>query len=222
MERLELERVDLFQTHDFISNEPGERKLSPDQILGPNGVVEGLTRLKDAGLIRSIGFTAKGQSAAILKIAESGAFGSAQVFYNMLNPSARQDMPSAWEGQNFGGLIAACRKHGTGVMVVRVFAAGVLATNIRTGRESAQYENADISAEEKRAQAVFNILGDDYGTRAQTAVRFCLSHPDINVVNVGTSDTSQLEEAVEATELGPLPIEAVQALEPLYAKNFNI
>jgi len=185
-------------------------------------VVEGLARLKDAGVIRATGFTAKGQSPALLKLAESGAFDSAQVFYNMLNPSAGQDMPSAWEGQNFGGLIAALRKHGTGVMAVRVFAAGVLATDIRTGRESAQYENADISTEESRARAVFDILGDDHGTRAQTAVRFCLANPDIDVVNVGVFDTAQLEEAVEAADRGPLPAEAIQALAPLYAENFKM
>ena len=222
LERLGRDRIDLFQMHDFISDEPGPRNISPDEILKPNGVVDGLVRLKDAGVIRATGFTAKGQSSALLRLAESGAFDSAQVFYNMLNPSAGQDMPSAWEGQNFGGLIAALRKHGTGVMAVRVFAAGVLATDIRTGRESAQYENADISTEESRARAVFDILGDDHGTRAQTAVRFCLANPDIDVVNVGVFDTAQLEEAVEAADRGPLPAEAIQALAPLYAENFKM
>jgi aryl-alcohol dehydrogenase-like predicted oxidoreductase len=222
LERLGVDHIDIFQTHDFISDEPGPRMLSPDQILGPNGVVEGLEKLKQAGLIRSTGFTAKGQSEAILKIAESGTFDSAQVFYNMLNPRAGQDMPAAWEGQNFDGLIASCRRHRTGVMAVRVFAAGVLATDVRTGHESIQYENADLSTEEARAHAVFNILGDNYGSRAQAAIRFCLANPDIDVVNVGVHDVAQLEEAAKGIALGPLPAEAVEALQPLYAKNFKL
>ena len=221
-ERLGLTRIDLFQLHDFIGKDAGERTLTPHQILGPNGVVEGLAKLKDAGLIRATGFTAKGESDALLEIANSGAFDSSQVFYNMLNPSAGQDMPAAWEGQNFHGLIAACRKNGTGVMAVRVFAAGVLATDHRTGRESIQYENASISSEEARAHAVFKILEDRYGSRAQTAVRFCLAHPDIDVVNVGVYDIAQLDEAVKATEMGPLPDEAIQTLNQLYAKNFGL
>ena len=107
-------------------------------------------------------------------------------------------------------------------MAVRIFAAGVLATDKRTGRESIQYENASISSEEARAHAVFNVLEDRYGSRAQTAVRFCLVHPNIDVVNVGVYDTAQLDEAVKATEMGPLPDEAIQAIEQLYSKNFNL
>jgi D-threo-aldose 1-dehydrogenase len=221
-ERLGLSRIDLFQLHNFISTTAGERTLTPHQILGPNGIVEGLEKLKDAGFIRATGFTAKGEPDVLLEIANSGAFDSAQVFYNILNPSAGQDMPPEWEGQNFHGLIAACRENETGVMAVRIFAAGVLATDQRTGRESIQYENASISSEEARAHAVFNVLEDRYGSRAQTAVRFCLVHPDIDVVNVGVYDTAQLDEAVKATAMGPLPDEAIQALEQLYPKNFNL
>jgi citronellyl-CoA dehydrogenase len=39
----------------------------------------------------------------------SGRFDSAQVYYNILNPSAGQDMPPAWHGHDFRGLIAACK-----------------------------------------------------------------------------------------------------------------
>ena len=36
-----------------------------------------------------------------------------------------------------GGIIEACRAHGVAVMAIRIFAAGVIATDERTGREGA-------------------------------------------------------------------------------------
>ena len=81
-------------------------------------------------------------------------------------------MPPAWEEHNFQGLIAACRKNKTGVMAIRIFTVGVVATDHRTGRKSIQYKNESISAEEARARTIFDTFGDEYGARAQIAVRF--------------------------------------------------
>lgn len=127
-------------------------------------------------------------------------------------------MPPAWEGHNFQGLIAAYRKNKIGVMAIRIFAAGVLATNHRTGRESIQYKNASISAEEARARNIFDILGDKYGARAQIAVRFCLTNPDIDVVNTGVYDINQLSEAIKGADMGPPPNKAMKALDQLTPK----
>ena len=62
------------------------------------------------GLTRLIGITALGETAACREVIASGRFDSAQVYYNMLNPSAGQDMPPAWQGHDFRGLIAACQR----------------------------------------------------------------------------------------------------------------
>jgi aryl-alcohol dehydrogenase-like predicted oxidoreductase len=144
------------------------------------------------------------------------------VYYNALNPSAGQGMPVRWIGHDFGGLIAACKAQGTAVMAIRVFAAGVLATDTRHGREVIITRAADISIEERRARAVFGVLGDAFGTRAQTAVRFVLTNRDVACAVIGLAEPTHLEEALEGAGLGALPQSALDALDRLCATNFGL
>ncbi len=173
------------------------------------------------GLTRLIGITAIGDTAACRRVIASGRFNSAQVYYNILNPSAGQDMPPAWQGRDFRGLIAACKEHGVAVMNIRVLAAGVLATEQRHGREVQMMPEAAIPTEELRARAVWRVLDERYGTRAQTAIRFALANPDIAGVVVGLAELSHLEEALAAAEMGPLPDEALAELRALYERGFE-
>ena len=71
--------------------------------------------MREEGLTRLIGITAIGDTAACRRVIASGRFNSAQVYYNILNPSAGQDMPPAWQGRDFRGLIATCNEHGVAV-----------------------------------------------------------------------------------------------------------
>jgi aryl-alcohol dehydrogenase-like predicted oxidoreductase len=64
---------------------------------------------------------------------------------------------------------------------------------------------------------VFTHLGERYGTRAQTALRFVLTNPDVSCAIVGLAEPAHLEEALAGQALGALPQEAMAALERLYA-----
>ncbi|MEE8500738.1 MAG: aldo/keto reductase, partial [Kiloniellales bacterium] len=124
-------------------------------------------------------------------------------------------------GHDFTGVIEACRSVGAAVMNIRVLAAGVLATDARHGREVVITQGSEIPLEEKRAHAVFDRLGDKYGSRAQTAIRFGLANPDVACVIFGLAEQSHLEEALGAADLGPLPQEALDELGTLYAAEFG-
>ncbi len=221
LRRLRRDSVDLLQLHNRIGPETGGGALGVDPILGKGGVADALDRLREQGLIRFAGITALGDAAACHRVIESGRFDSAQVYYNLLNPSADRAMPAGWSGQDFGGLIGACRAHGVAAMNIRVLAAGVLATDRRHGREIPVTENTDLADEERKARAAFEVLGTTHGTRAQTAIRFALANPDLACVVVGLAEPSHLEEALAAAELGPLPAEAIAHLERLYATDFG-
>jgi L-galactose dehydrogenase/L-glyceraldehyde 3-phosphate reductase len=184
-------------------------------------VADAFDRVREQGLTRFTGITAIGETGAIREVIASGRFDSAQVYYNMLNPSAGQDMPPAWQGHDFRGLIATCKEHGVAVMNIRVLAAGVLASDERHGRESAMMPEADLPSEERRARAVVQRLGERYGTRAQSAIRFALANPDTSCVVVGLAELAHLEQALAAAEAGPLPDEALAALREVYAAGFG-
>lgn len=221
LKRLRRESVDLFQLHNRIGSKVDGRLLTVEHVLGKGGVAEGMQRMKDQGLTKFSGITALGETPCVHEVIESGAFDSAQVYYNMLNPSAGQQMPAAWTGQNFDDMIGACKKHNVAVIVIRSFAAGVLATDKRHGRESMITADTDIDSEIQKAQAVFDVLGGEHGTRAQTAVRFALSNPDIACIDVGVASMDQLDQALGAVDRGALPKPAIEQLGSLYKTNFG-
>ena len=222
LKRLDMGSVELFQLHNRIAQATAGDAIAVERVLGKDGVADALDRVREQGLTRFTGITAFGEAAACREVIASGRFDSAQVYYNMLNPSAGQPMPPAWRGHDLGGLIEACQQHGVAVMNIRVLAAGVLATDQRHGRESPMSEAAPIPLEEQRARAVFARLGERYGSRAQTAIRFALANPGIACVLVGMAELAHLEEALAAAEMGPLPDEALRELAEVYEGNFGL
>ena len=134
LERLRRDSVDVLQLHNPIAAESDSRHIAADRVLGD--VADALDGLRAQGLVRFIGVTGLGEAAAVRRVVASGRFDTAQVYCNMLNPSAGRTMPAAWEGHDFSGVLDACRAADVGVMNIRVFAAGVLAGDRRHGRES--------------------------------------------------------------------------------------
>ena len=217
LQRLGRESVDVLLLHNLLAASASAGTITPEHALGAGGAADALERMREQGLTRHIGFTALGDADSCLRVAGSGRFDAAQVYYNLLNPSAARRMPQRWTGQDFSGLIDACKAQATAIMAIRVFAAGVLATDLRHGREAIVTQATDLATEERRARAMFAALGDAYGTRAQTALRFALTNPDVSCAIIGLAEPAHLEEALAGALLGPLPQPALDALEGVYA-----
>jgi D-threo-aldose 1-dehydrogenase len=222
LRRLGRQSVDLVQLHNPIGHETGQRNaISEAELTRPCGVIDALDRVREQGLTRFIGMTGLGEAESCRRIAETGRFDTAQVYFNMLNPSAARAMPPRWTGQNFAGLLGACRSHDVGVIAIRVMAAGILASDDRHGRESILTSDTDVASEEHKTRAVFAALGDGHGTRAQAAIRFVLSNPDVAAANIGVAEPAQLDESLLAAELGGLPDGALAGLDALYDTDFD-
>jgi L-galactose dehydrogenase/L-glyceraldehyde 3-phosphate reductase len=219
--RLKRDSVDLLQLHNPLGPADDPALLGAKHVLKSNGVADAFERLRDQGLTRFIGITALGQASACREVIDSGRFDTAQVYYNMLNPSAGRKMPAKWTGHHYDGIIEACRRHDMGIMAIRILAAGVLATDARTGREIPVNPGSDVESEEQRTRAVFAALGDRYGSRARTAVRFALANADISCAIVGLATLAHLDEALAGAETGVLPDEALARLEGVYASGFD-
>ena len=219
--RLKRSSVDLLQLHNRIGSTAGGRVMTVEQILGRNGVADGLERLREKGRIRHMGITAIGETASVSEVIRSGRFDSAQVYYNLLNPSAARNMPEAWTGQNMNGIIEACRANGVAVMAIRIFAAGVIASDERTGRESVLIADTSVAGDERKTRAVFEAIGTGHGTRAQVALRFVLSNPNISCAVIGSAELHHIDEALHAAEMGPLPPDVLSRLDALYESDFG-
>ena len=219
--RLKRSSVDVLQLHNRIGTRPGGRVMTVEQILGRNGVADGLDRLREKRLISRMGITALGEAASVCEVIRSKRFDSAQVYYNLLNPSAGRSMPKAWTGQNLGGIIEACRSNDVAVMAIRIFAAGVIATDERTGRESVLTAETSIAEDQRKAKSVFDAIGADQGTRAQVALRFVLSNPHVSCAIIGSAELHHIDEALQAAAMGPLPPHVLARLDALYDSDFG-
>ena len=154
--------------------------------------------------------------APLHQVIDSGRFDAVQIYYNLLNPTAMASAGPGWSSTDFDGLLHRCAAQDMGVMGIRIFAAGHLASSERHGREVAITANAEDAAEEARAKAALDALGSQHGTGAQAALRFGLACPLLSTIVVGIGETWHLDEALAAAEMGPLPASAIQALERLW------
>src|SRR4029077_14820894 len=120
--------------------------LSPRQVLG--AVADTFDRLKEQGLIQASGISAVGGTDACLEVIESGRFDAAQIYYNAINPSAAWSRTTAeWKGQEFCGIIAACWRLNMGMLAIRVWAGGLLASPRRPERMDMMTAVTDLDNE---------------------------------------------------------------------------
>ena len=217
--RLRLERVDIFHLHNPITVSGGEATLSVQQVLGD--VVPAFERLRQEGKIRFLGITAVGDTAALQQVLDTRAFDSAQVVYNMLNPSAAEALPKNYPAQDYGRLFDHTEKAGTGVVGIRVLAGGAL-----SGSEarhpiaspppepigSAMSYDGDLS----RARRLMPLIDEGFATSlSEAATRFALSHPAMGTILVGIATPQQFEDGLAAVEKGPLPAAVLERLSTL-------
>jgi aryl-alcohol dehydrogenase-like predicted oxidoreductase len=219
LQRLGLERVDIFHLHNAITVNGGGQALSVRQVLGE--VVPAFERLRQQGKIRFLGLTAVGDTAALHQAIDAGVFDSAQVVYNMLNPSAAVALPANYPAQDYRLLFDRTRAAGVGVIGIRVLAGGALsglaerhpvASPPPEPIGSAMNYDADLA----RAGRLRPLVDEGFAASlAEAATRFALSQPAIGTILVGMATPQQFEDALAAIEKGPLPPAALDRLSGL-------
>ena len=224
LQRLGRSGVELLQLHTpIVTSGDG---LTPEDVLKTGGIADVFDKLRSQGLVRAIGITGLGETAAIKAVIESRRFDTVQAYYNLLNPSAGHTVPSGFSGQDFGQLIDLAGTLGMGVLVIRVMAAGALGGSpARTGYAApsvghALAGGAEYDKEERRVERLVSLAGDAVPL-PQATVRFALTHPFVSTVLVGFSDTAQLDAAVEAEGQGPLPADFMGRLEGAWAQDVS-
>jgi aryl-alcohol dehydrogenase-like predicted oxidoreductase len=220
LQRLGLGKVALLILHSRVVDADNRardtRSLAAREILEPGGIADIMDKLRAQGLCDWIGLTALGDPGPLRQVIDSGRFDAAQVYYNLLNPTPMAGAGPGWNSTDFDGLLHGCAAQDMGVMGIRIFAAGHLASSERHGREVAITANAENAAEEARARAVWEVLGSRHGTGGQTALRFGLACPLLSTIVVGIGETWHLDEALAAATMGPLPGAAIADLERLW------
>ena len=217
--RLRLDRVDIFHLHNSITETGGGPALSVRQVM--DEVVPTFQRLRQQGKTRFLGITAVGETAALHQVINSRGFDSAQVVYNMLNPSAADALPPNYPAQDYGRLFNHTRAAGVGVIGIRVLAGGALSGSAERHPiaspapepiGSAMHYDADVT----RAGRLMPLVTEGFAASlTEAATRFALSHPAMGTILVGTATPQQFEDALAAVQKGPLPQAALERLSAL-------
>ena len=216
LQRLQLERVDLFQLHNHITADGRDSDLTPEIVLGE--VVPAFERLREQGKTRFYGITAVGDTPALHKVADARSFDTAQVSYNVLNPSAGSTVAPGYPAHDFCNLLAHTHAASMGVIAIRVLAAGALSgveTRHPLGSPSVEPigSGSAYRIDVDRAQRLEPLVREGYAdSLIELAVRFVISHEAVSTTLVGYSTLEHLEYAAAAVNKGPLPRQVLERI----------
>jgi len=200
-QKLKLDVIDVVQFHG----------LPPQD--GVEAAFETLLSLKEKGYARFVGVSADGPAAAAFAgkptegrnaadFARRWPVDTWQFTYNFLSPEAAHE------------LIPTLRKQETGTIIKRPISNVVWA--MKDEPEDDFFRKPWL-----RAQAL--PLGELAGglPMVEFALRFALSHPDVNTVLVGTVNEEHIAEDICIAAKGPLPEETLRRVDSIFQRHFG-
>jgi aryl-alcohol dehydrogenase-like predicted oxidoreductase len=220
LQRLGRERVDLLQLHNPISHDGRGGTVDAGSVL--EQVVPTLEELQRQGKVGFYGITAIGDTPALHRVVDTRAVHTAQVCYNLLNPSADAALPPGFPAQDFGRLLDRTRAAGMGAIVIRVLAGGALSgveARHPLGTPSVEpiASGPDYRTDVARARRLQPLVADGHAASVvEAALRFAIASDAVSTVLVGYSTLDQLESAVTAVNRGPMPRIALDRLASLW------
>lgn len=201
--RLRTDYVDIYQLHD-----PSLALLrSRPDILGA------LYDLKQEGKLRAFGISARSPSDGVAAVRDL-SINIVQTNFSMIDQRALD-----------AGLFATCRAHGAAVICRTPFAFGFLTGRYSITSTFGPDDHRSVWPQEQRDlwatafdqfAAVIDMTSQ---SKAQVALRFCLSHDGVATVIPGMLSHEEVVENTRASGLGPLPGEVCSAIRRIYEAN---
>ncbi len=224
LKRLGRSSVDVIQLHGRVApNRDNGFALTPEDVLGPKGVLEGFKTLREQGKIRYFGAPALGHPQSLIRLVESGEFDTIMVYYNLLNPSAAYSVPKQFTALDYDRLIDKAAAMDMGVVIIRVLAKGAITDTppTPTGKENTLSPGSDYEADIQRAKKLKWLISGDIKTFPQAAIRFALAKPEVSTVLVGFSELDHVEQAVSCSGAGGFSGDAMTRLEGNWNNDFR-
>jgi aryl-alcohol dehydrogenase-like predicted oxidoreductase len=220
--RLGLERVDLLHLHNLIGRMGDERPLGVARVL--EAVVPAVRRLQEQGKVRFFGVTASGETGALHRVLASGAVDTAQVVFNLLNPTGAYEVPAGFPAQDYDRLLLLAREQRVGTIGIRAVAGGALSGQVERHPTAIPSvapiaSGPDYATDAARARALQPLVAQGHaGSLIEAALRFAITGDAMSTVLIGCSDLAQLEYAAAAVNKGPLSPAALATLNTIWGQ----
>ena len=208
LKRLQMERVDLFQFHNAIVDKTSGANFSASDVL--DEVVLAFEKLRDQGKLGFFGITAVGETAALHKVVDSGAFATAQVSYNLLNPSPGEKVPAGFPAQDYGNLLGHTKAANMGVINIRVLAGGALSGSEERHANASPAPDpigsgSSYKIDLERARRLMPLVREGHAdSLVEAALRYVIANEAVSTVLIGIATPEQFEYAARSIEKGPL------------------
>lgn len=216
--RLKRSRITLLQIHNSITWNRNDQptSITPDDVLGPRGILAGMHEARDAGWIEHFGLTGIGDADALRTVMQSRQFAAIQATVHLLNPSALRETPTALCDPDYGGFLRTAHQLGMGIFAIRVFAAGaLLGAEPSAHTFKTPFFPLDLyRRDEVRARQLTACCGSALNLR-ETALHYVLSQPEITSAIIGFGEIEHVLEAVRTTQREPLSSVELLRLEAL-------
>jgi aryl-alcohol dehydrogenase-like predicted oxidoreductase len=220
LKRLGREQVDLLQLHNRIAQDGQDRALPAAVVL--DEVVPALQSLRQQGKIRFFGLTALGATGDLHHVVDSRLFDTAQICYNLLNPSAGGTLPPGVPGQDFAGLLERARAARMGTIGIRVLAGGALSGSearhpLGVATLDPIASGPDYRTDVTHAKRLQALVRKGHARSViDAALRFAVTNEAMTTVLVGYSSIEQLEYAASCVNKGKLSPAALSDLAGLW------
>lgn len=207
LKRLCMPRVTLLQLHNSITPRRGDEptSITPDDVLGPCGVLAAMEDLRAEGLVDHFGLTGIGHPDSLRLVMQSRRFATIQAPIHLLNPSALVETPHGFREPDYGGFLRDAKAMGMGLFAIRVYAAGALlcATPSAHTLRTPFFPLSLYERDHARATRLCERLGSVTALR-ELALRYVLSQSEISSAILGFGASDHIDEAVRISELPAL------------------
>ena len=207
LRRLKMPRVTLLQLHNSVTPRRGDEptSITPEDVLGPHGVLAAMEDLRAAGLVDHFGLTGIGDPEALRQVMRSQRFATIQAPVHVLNPSALVKTPYCFCEPDYGGFLREAKELGLGLFAIRVFAAGALLCEPPSAHthRTPFFPLALYKRDHARAKRLSEVLGSVKLLR-ELALRYALTQPELDSAIMGFGKVEHVEEAIRISQMGPL------------------
>jgi aryl-alcohol dehydrogenase-like predicted oxidoreductase len=204
LKRLGRSQIDVLQLHNQI--EPQEptapRRLTLREVVGAGGVLDAMQQLKEAGVVKALGFTGIARHDVVRELLADGGLETVQLVTNLLGSEGEMGARGDALYRDHAGMLRLAQAAGLGVFGIRPFAAGSLTEAIDRTLPAKHPVVRDFAL----AQQHLGFLATETSSSLSVAaMRYALSLPGVSTVVTGAKNRTELAEAVAAAAAGPLP-----------------
>lgn len=202
-QRLQTEVIDIDLLHSPTREEFGNGES-----------LRALLELKEAGKVRWIGISSSYDVLHTRELVETGHLDVLQVPLGLMRPE--------WQD-----VLAACRKHRTGVVVREPLYSGYLTGRITEDTAFPPDDQRSVWGRERhlglvRQAGEFAFLANEQRSRAQSALKWILSFPEVSTVIAGSANREELAANLATSDLPDLTADERARVKRVHETSFAV